>query len=206
MKHSSSNASHYYSLSQQEPAAPIPADICCAHQKPKEKVARRLSSQDYFSLSTCRSHTPHLHSPQLSRMEKCKSTMKRTYCKTHTLARDLGTYIALEPTFAFSLWNNLAFKSMRPFNMGAFNANLPECQHLVIWFWTFKASSVAIPASTTSQLPKSLCLWLIYISLHDFFLILRFSCEEPALTSSLFWTITRCCNLTINKLRRKRVY
>lgn len=61
------------------------------------------SSQDYFSLSTCRCHTLHLHSPQLSHMEKCKSTMKRTYCKTHTLARDLGTYIALEPTFAFSL-------------------------------------------------------------------------------------------------------
>lgn len=136
-------------------------------------------------------------------MEKCKNTMKRTYCKTHTLARDLGTYIALEPTFAFSLWNNLAFKSMRPFNMGAFNANLSECQHLAECFWTFKARSTAIPTSATSQLPKSLCLWLVYTSLHDFYLFI-FLCEEPALTPPLFWTISCCCNLSVIKL--KRVY
>lgn len=169
-------------------------------------MARRLSSQDYFSLSTCRCHTPHLQSPQLSHMEKCKSTMKRTYCKTHTLARDLGTYIALEPTLAFRLWNNLAFKPMRPFNMEAFNANLPKWQHLITRFWTFKARSMAIPMSATPQLPQSLCLWLIYTSLHDFFLIWRFSCEKPALTPPLFRTNTRCFNLTIIKLKRKTPY
>lgn len=175
--------------------------LLCSSETRRERGMKTLS-QDYFSLSTCQCHTPHLHSPQLSHMEKCKSTMKRTYCKTHTLARDVGTYIALEPTFAFSLWNNLAFKSVRPFNMGAFNANLPECQHLVTCFWTF----TAIPISATSQLPKSLCLRLIYTSLHDFYLMWRFSCEEHALTPPLFWTITRCCHLTVIKLKRKRVY
>lgn len=57
--------------------------------------------------------------------------------------------------------------------------------------------------SATSQLPKSLCLWQIYTSLYDFSLFI-FSCEEPALTPLLFWTITCCCNLSIIKL--KRVY
>lgn len=151
-------------------------------------------------------HTPSPSSPQLSHMEKCKSTMKRTHCKTHTLARDLGTYIALEPTFAFSLWNNLVFTSKKPFNMRAFSANLPECQHLAACFWTFKTRSTANPMSATSQVPKSLCLCLIYTSLQHYYLIWRFSCEEPALTPPLFWTITRCCNLTITKLKRKRVY
>lgn len=43
--------------------------------------------------------------------------------------------------------------------------------------------------------------WLIYITLHDFYLRLRqFSSEEPAQTLTLFWTFTHCCNLTVVKL------
>lgn len=88
-------------------------------------------------------HTLSSFSPAViskTRIKKCKSTIKSTYCKTHALANDLGIYIVLEPTFAFSLWTILVFKSMGPFNMQSFNANVPACQHLV-----------ACPCNTGSQ-------------------------------------------------------
>lgn len=193
------------------------AGVCifhhCRHLLLSSETQRRSGTKtlflDYFSLSICQCHARYLHSPQLSHQRhtsKCKSSMKSTYCKTHALARDLGIYIVLEPAFAFSLWNILAFKSMGPFNMGVFNANVPECQHLVACSWTFEARNVAIPIFATYQLPKSLRLWLIYISPHDFYLKLKFSSEEPALTATSFWTIIHCCNLTTVKLKRKLVY
>lgn len=57
-------------------------------------------------------HTLSSFSPAVTsktHIKKCKSTIKSTYCKTHVLAKDLGIYIVLEPTFA----------------------NVPACQHLV---------------------------------------------------------------------------